>query len=163
MRTMKCVFYLKKDLQSKFLRPMFELSYENIRHLLPIDSDKEKNYQIYLSRAVPHFDYNVLLFDDNNIVVGYLQYRIIDQSIYLDDIQIKSGHQNKGYLKEMIETAIPHIPNNTKNIYCSIEKANFTARSIAEKYHLKEVSESEDGFMVICQARYHDVIKNNDN
>ena len=90
------------------LKSMYDILIENLFKLHPSfkeERDKYDNNDIYnkwKSMVINTKDYSVILYEDKNVIYGFLNYCVIDCKLWISEVQVKKEYQNKGILKKLV-------------------------------------------------------------
>ena len=65
--------------------------------------DNKENYDMWTNMIKETKNYKVITYTENNRVVGFLNYSIIEGNLWISEVQIKNDHKNRGILKKLIK------------------------------------------------------------
>ena len=94
---------------------------------------------------------NVLVYEENNVIVGVLVYLLIYDRAEIEYIVVKDEYKNKGIGSKLLK----YIENNIKNITLEVRESNTTAINFYKKNGYSIVStrhnyyKDEDGYLMI--------------
>ena len=99
----------KKLLNEENFKEMYNILIENLFITYPkflLDRDKYDNmnaYNKWINMIKNTNDYNVIAYIENNIVIGFLNYSVINDDMWISEVQIKNEYKNKGILKKLLK------------------------------------------------------------
>lgn len=86
------------------LKQMYEILISNLFITYPdLEKDKhdnKKNYLKWINMIKSNNDYHVVVYEENNKVIGYLNYMVIENKMWICETQVKD--KNKKILKKLI-------------------------------------------------------------
>lgn len=86
------------------LKQMYEILISNLFITYPdLEKDKhdnKKNYSKWINMIKSNNDYHVVVYEENNKVIGYLNYMVIENKMWICEAQVKD--KNKKILKKLI-------------------------------------------------------------
>lgn len=82
-----------------------------------------------------------LVYEENQIIKGYLEYALLYERIEINFIGVKKEYQNKKIASKLIEYLINiGISNKCENISLEVKENNYNALKLYQKYDFLEVS-----------------------
>lgn len=95
----------------------------------------------------------------NNEIIGYIGFRIYDDSAEMMNFVINTNHQNQGYGQELFDYCLEYITNlNVKNISLEVRKSNtkakrfYTKNGFLKAYTRKNYYENEDALVLMKEV-----------
>ena len=76
-------------------------------------------------------DYNILLYYEDNIIIGFIAFMYIDNYLCLSEVQFDKKYKNKGYLKNMLKEVIKVSDKQRYNtVFATINPSNELSKSV---------------------------------
>ncbi len=97
------------NIEDNVLRQMYNILIENLFITYPDflkeknKHDNKENYDMWTNMIKETKNYKVITYTENNKVVGFLNYSIIEGDLWISEVQIKNDYKNKGILKKLIK------------------------------------------------------------
>lgn len=97
------------NIEDNVLRQMYNILIENLFITYPDflkeknKHDNKENYDMWTNMIKETKNYKVITYTENNKVVGFLNYSIIEGNLWISEVQIKNDYKNKGILKKLIK------------------------------------------------------------
>lgn len=113
------------------LKEIYEILINNVCLLYPnIKKDKEK-YNTWFNSIMNSKDYNIITYSINNKIIAFLSYNIINNNLWISEVQVNDNYKNKGILKELLNQFISNdIINNYNEIYIHINNQNIISQTV---------------------------------
>ena len=130
---------------------IIEINKENINILN--DSFIDKKYILNELKNNPFA--KVLVYKENNKIVGYLYCSNIYDRIEINQIEVLKDYRNKGIASQLIKI----IQKENKNISLEVKKTNTIAINLYKKYDFREVAlrnnyyDGIDGILMIYEKK----------
>lgn len=97
------------NIEDNVLRQMYNILIENLFITYPDflkeknKHDNKENYDMWTNMIKETKNYKVITYTENNRVVGFLNYSIIEGNLWISEVQIKNDYKNRGILKKLIK------------------------------------------------------------
>ncbi len=97
------------NIEDNVLRQMYNILIENLFITYPDflkeknKHDNKENYDMWTNMIKETKNYKVITYTENNRVIGFLNYSIIEENLWISEVQIKNDHKNRGILKKLIK------------------------------------------------------------
>ena len=93
--------------------------------------DSKEAYNNWVNTILTTKDYNILLYYNDNKIIGFISFMYIDNYLCLSEVQFDIKYKNKGYLKNMLKGVIDNSDKSRYNmIYGTINKNNELSKSV---------------------------------
>ncbi|MEG1143588.1 MAG: tRNA (adenosine(37)-N6)-threonylcarbamoyltransferase complex transferase subunit TsaD [Bacilli bacterium] len=79
-----------------------------------------------------------LIYEENNIIISYIIYRIIDNNIEITDVLTISSNRNKGYMSTLFNYLINKY--NKYSFILEVNTTNIKAINLYKKFNFKEIN-----------------------
>ena len=145
MREISFRFYDKT--QSKNVLPqIFDILYTNMSRIVPIGSSYDEDKQKWLSfmETAACDGQQIILMYVDEILAGYFQYRIIQDKMIIEEIEIKPDYQRTALFYRFFKYAVSIIPKNILYVEAYINKHNSNSQAIAKKLGMKIIGENKN-------------------
>lgn len=100
--------YSSKELSDNQFAKMYEILINNLFKTYPEFLDvKDKynnkdNYNNLFNSIKTAEQYNVICFEEADLLIGYLSYSVINDELWISEIQIREEYQGRGVLRNLI-------------------------------------------------------------
>lgn len=145
---------LSKDEVLGLLDDMFNIISENMKDIVDTFHTNEENYNFWKKSMYHELENNnkrwVGAFKEKKLI-GYFLYKIDNNILYLDEIQIIRKHQGDKYtFKNLLKTLLEE-PELTDNylVRAYVNKNNEKSRNIIKKIGFKILEEKENGIVYV--------------
>lgn len=98
-----------KEINNNILDQMYKILIDNLFIIYPNflenkeKHDNEDNKNKWINMIKNTDNYNVITFEENDKVLGFLNYSIIKEEMWITEVQIKDGYKNKKILKNLLK------------------------------------------------------------
>lgn len=98
-----------KEINDNILNQMYKILIDNLFITYPNflenkeKHDNEANKNRWINMIKNTDNYNVITFEEKNEVLGFLNYSIIEDEMWISEVQIKENHKNKKILKNLLK------------------------------------------------------------
>lgn len=101
--------------------------------------DNQKNYHKWTKSITSDTNYKIIAYEEQQEILGFLSYNIVDNNLWISEVQIKDEYKNKGVLKELLSYFIKKdIVNNYHEIYIHINSNNDISKKVFTHIGFKE-------------------------
>lgn len=146
-----------KTVPEEYLFQMFDILASNMTTIAPTGNSYEDDKSLWLSQAVPQFE-NVILILYSEKVVGYFQYRIIDDTLIMDEIQFASGFHSVGLFGILYRYIAKTLPDSIMYVAACANKKNYKSQRILEHLGLTQVGENKNGNSYVYRGMYQSLL-----
>lgn len=97
------------NIEDNVLRQIYNILIENLFITYPDflkeknKHDNKENYDMWTNMIKETKNYKVITYTENNKVIGFLNYCIIEGDLWISEVQIKNDYKNKEILKKLIK------------------------------------------------------------
>lgn len=141
--------YSSKVLSDNQFAKMYEILINNLFKTYPEylaeknKHDNKNNYNNLFNSIKTTEQYNVICFEERDLLIGYLSYSVINDELWISEIQIREEYQGKGVLRKLIEkfVSMPEL-NDYDYIKIHINKRNIYSQKVFEHIGFKKIGES---------------------
>ena len=133
---------------SLYAQDLFAILWFNMNEIEPSGYTFEEDFAVWFDYNKNDTERKTILFIDEAIdrIVGYFQYRLTDNTLGLDDIQILPDYQGKGLVyRPLMKYFLPKLPAEITKHQSYINKNNLRSAAILEKMGAKIVGETPSG------------------
>ena len=152
--------YLSQEQFPEYAREMFAILAENMSQIAPTDNSYEEDFACWREAtcaAVKESGTQIILFLDAETVIGYLQYRMQDNALYLEEIELRPAYQGKQQIfRQAHQFLIAQIPNEICFVNAVARKENLKSNGILMHLGLHCVGENRSG----SSNRYRGTMEN---
>ena len=147
-----------KDIPQAHIPHMFDILAGNMRIIAPTGDSYEEDRRIWLAEAVPAFEHVILIFNDGQLA-GFFQYRLLDNTLRMDEIQFAKPYQGSGLFKLLYQYITTIIPQDTQHVATCANKVNQKAQNILEYLGLQRIGENKNGKSFIYNGEYQAILE----
>lgn len=96
------------DINENILRQMYNILIENLFITYPeflkekSKHDNKENYDKWTNMIRSTKNYKVISYTVSGEAIGFLNYCIINNNLWISEVQVKNNYKNKGILKKLI-------------------------------------------------------------
>lgn len=141
--------YSGNEINNNILKQMYSILIDNLFITYPSFLDnKEKhdnleNQKRWFNMIKTTSNYYVILYLENNQVIGFLNFCINNNKLWISEIQIKNEYKNKGILKKLIKKFVTlKQAKNFNSVIIYINKKNNLSKKVFSHIGFKLVKES---------------------
>lgn len=136
--------YYSGKVPEKYIDAMFDLLSRNMSKIAPTGNSYDDDKAIWIAAAVPSFKNTILIFDADAFA-GYFQYRLIDDTFWMDEIQFHPDYFGSGLFESLYRYIITLIPGDTLYIKAYANKKNINSQKILCHLGLEVEGENKTG------------------
>lgn len=98
-----------KNMPRVILNQMYKILIENLFITYPKflnerdKHDNKRNYEIWTNMINNTDNYKVLTYEEENKVIGFLNFSIIEDELWISEVQIDNNYKNKQILKKLLK------------------------------------------------------------
>lgn len=141
--------YSSKELSDNQFAKMYEILINNLFKTYPefLDNkdkyDNKDNYNNLFNSIKTSELYNVICLEESDLLIGYLSYSVINDELWISEIQIRKEYQGKGVLRKLIRkfVSMPEL-KNYDYIKIHINKRNIHSQKVFEHIGFEKIGES---------------------
>ncbi len=157
-------FKFADKMQIEHLLPdIFQILHSNMSLIAPTNNFYNDDYEIWSSHIIPAMQKEqrqiVFMFVDDTIV-GYFQYYINldNDSLMMEEIQIKKELQGKGLFSEFYKWLIKQLPRDVLYVEAYANKNNYKSQAILKHLGLVQSGENKNGNSFYYKGKYVDLL-----
>lgn len=151
----KCYFKIVPD---EYIEKMFEILANNMRAISPTGNSFAADKALWLEQAVPQFQHIILILEDD-ILVGYFQYRLIDDLLMMDEIQFSREHQGSSLFADLYRYITTVVPKDIQFVAACANKENTKSQKVLEHLGLTKVGSNKNGKSYIYRGMYRSILE----
>lgn len=134
------------NIEENILRQMYNILIENLFITYPnFLKDKNKhdnkgNYDMWTNMIKKTKNYKVITYTENDKIIGFLNYSVIDNNLWISEVQIKNDYKNRGILKKLIKKFV--LLEETKkydNVTIHINDNNIVSKKVFTRIGFKPI------------------------
>ena len=118
---------MNKERYSDLLPRIFDILYSNMSDIAPTGNDYVEDFRIWsegFSSAVDNGLRRVILIYDDDDLIGYFQYVIIDSTFKMEEIQFEKEYQGVGVFQKLYAYLNGIVPETVKTVEANANKKN---------------------------------------
>lgn len=145
---------LNKNEVLNLLDNMFDTISINMENIIDTGNTKDENYKNWKNSMLKELDNNhkkwVGAFE-NNVLIGYFLYKVNNNTVNLDEIQVVKNHQGDGYtfIKLFKYILRDRTIKDTYMVTTYVNKNNIKSKAIVNKFGFKVLEQKERGIKYI--------------
>lgn len=127
------------------VQKMYEILIENLFITYPSflkerdKYDNKDNFNKWYLSIKNSDNYKIMIYYDNNEIIGFFNYAIIDNELWITEVQIMPFFKKKGILKQFLKQFILTINFKKYNkVYLHINSNNFISQEVFKHIGFKE-------------------------
>ena len=135
-------------MESEVLLPqMFHILSTNMGKIAPTGNSYEEDMKIWLSYMTSEQikETQILLMYVGEALVGYFQYRISENKVLIEEVEIAPEYQRTLLFYRFLKYVSNIIPKNIEYAEAYINKQNTNSQRIAQKLGMRIVGENPNG------------------
>lgn len=141
--------YSSKELSDNQFAKMYEILINNLFKTYPEfldDKDKhdnKNNYNNLFNSIKTSEQYNVICLEERDLLIGYLSYSVINDELWISEIQIREEYQGKGVLRKLIRkfVSMPEF-KNYRCVKIHINRRNVHSQKVFCHMGFEKIGES---------------------
>ena len=129
------------------LSQMYNILIENLFITYPeflSDRDKHDNkilYQKWINMIKTEPGYNIITYEEENKVLGFLNYQLINKAMWICEVQVKKENKNQGILKKLLNEFFI-LNKKYKCVTIHINQNNKTSRKVFTHIGFKYIGQT---------------------
>lgn len=129
------------------LSQMYNILIENLFITYPeflSDRDKHDNktlYQKWINMIKTEPGYNIITYEEENKVLGFLNYQLINKEMWICEVQVKKENKNQGILKKLLNEFFI-LNKKYKCVTIHINQNNKTSRQVFTHIGFKYIGQT---------------------
>ena len=134
--------YLNKSEKDLWLPRLFDLLYQNMESIAPLEQDCRGSLTQFLAEVSPALDKaprQIILCLDGNDLLGYLQFYIRDTLLMVEEIQIRKDHQRTFLFYRLCRHLINVLPKSIAAIEAFADKSHLNSQNIMHKLGMEVI------------------------
>ena len=92
--------------------------------------DDPNNFNIWINNMKNEKDYHILLYKENDEIIGFLNYGSFNGENWIAEIQIDNKEKNKGITKKLLKRFYNLNKNKIKEVYAFINPNNNLSKEV---------------------------------
>ncbi len=127
------IYIAEKQKLMGALPVIFEILYENMTAIIPSDNDKESDYFLWKESVIKNIDSgntHYVLFYRGEKIIGYFQYRVVNEFFYMDEMQIIKNEQGSGLFRQLFSFLLSTLPDSITTVVAYANKNNVKSQNI---------------------------------
>ncbi len=141
---------LNKNEVLNLLDNMFDIISINMENIIDTGNTKDENYKNWKNSMLKELDNNQKKWIgafENNVLIGYFLYKVNNNTVNLDEIQVVKNHQGDGYtfIKLFKYILRDHTIKDTYMVTTYVNKNNIKSKAIVNKFGFKVLEQKERG------------------
>ena len=141
--------YSGNEINNNILKQMYSILIDNLFITYPsfLDNkekhDNQENQKRWFNMIKTTSNYYVILYIENNQVIGYLNFCINNNKLWISEIQIKNEYKNKGILKRLTKKFVTlKQVKNFNSVIIHINEENNLSKKVFSHIGFKLIKES---------------------
>ena len=135
----------KNKIHIEKLEEMYKILVNNMFIIYPdkikLEIDNEENHNKWINSINSSKDYQIITYSIDNNLIAFLSYNIIDNNLWISEVQVKDNYKNKEILKKLLKQFLCNkITKRYKEIYIHINSKNIISQQVFKHigFKLKE-------------------------
>lgn len=146
MKEISFRFYDKTQADD-ILPQLYDILYSNMSRIAPTGNSYDEDKQQWLSfmKSDPADGQQIILMYVDNILSGYFQYSLNQDTMVIEEIEIKPDHQRTSLFYRFFKYAVGVVPRDVAYVEAYINKHNSNSQTIAKKLGMQIIGENKNG------------------
>lgn len=154
--------FLEPRCTTQYLPAMYDILYTNMSKIAPTGNTYEADKIIWSDCVLPLYSQGqckvILIYSDQELA-GYFQYRLSEDTFYMDDIQFKPEYQGSGVFADLYRYLVKIIPPETHYVSALSNKHNIKSQDVLKHLGLEIIGESQNGNSLRFRGDYADIVR----
>lgn len=146
--------FLNKQEKDIWLPKLFDLLYENMQAIAPLEGGYWEEKEKWLSEVSPALDKaprQILLCFVDGQLAGYMQYYTREQLLMVEELQITKEHQKTCLFYQLCKHLLSVLPSQLQTIEAYADKRNQNSIRLMEKLGMQACESAEElPFVHMC-------------
>lgn len=154
--------YATKEHIEEILPLCFQILHTNMNVIAPTGNTYEKDFRIWFSHILPAMQKEprrIVLMYNANMIVGYFQYYVSNNTLMMEEIQIKPEYQGTGLFRSFYTWLVNQLPKDIQFVAAYSNKNNIKSQNILEHLGLVKCGENKNGNSYYYKGDYADLLK----
>jgi hypothetical protein len=152
---------LDKRMAEYYIKPMFDILYENMSVIAPTGNGYEKDFGLWsqtMSQNLLNENRNIILIHEDYFLVGFFMYSVANKNVLkMEEIQILPDYRNKNNIfRQLHDFLIPLLPHDIKIVDAYAHKLNRKSQGILGHLGLRRVGENKN--YIHFQGKYEKLL-----
>lgn len=134
--------------EENLLPALFDILYTNMSSLAPTGYTYQEDLDIwlgYMRPAMKESGRKILLLYSGDILAGYFQYSVEGNTVFIEEIELKSEYQRTMLFYRCCQFLLEEIPVQIRYLISYVNKRNRHSISIHEKLGMERIGENRSG------------------
>ena len=154
--------HMENDRFSANAYDIFNILADNMTVIAPTGNTREEDYNCWygcVSDGLKHNERKIVLIKDNNVIIGFFQYYLNEDTFMMEEIQLMPEYHGKGVFRALYNFVIPHIKDDIKFVEAYASVTNSKSIGILEKFGLINIGLNKNGRSYHFKGYYSDLLK----
>ncbi len=155
--------FLDKTQKNEWLPILFDLFYENMKDIVPLDHSYEEEKREWLSNVLPAIDKaprQIILCFSDNVFAGYVQYYTRNELLMIEEVQVKPQFWRTRVFYKMCRFLMQSLPSEIEIIEAYANKQNLNSQMIMRNLGMVRVDEKEDFPFIHLRGNAQEIKRN---
>lgn len=146
MKEVSFRFY-DKTLSKEILPLMYDILHSNMSRIAPTGNSYDEDMLQWMSfmESAPTDGQQIILMYVDAFLAGYFQYRLNNDTMIIEEIEIKPEHQRTSLFYRFFKYAVCIVPEDIAFVEAYINKHNSNSQAIARKLGMQIIGENKNG------------------
>lgn len=140
--------FLRREEAATILPQLFRILHTNMSLIAPSDCSYDEDRTLWLAYIIPALDQaeiSILLMYAGDNLAGYFQYRIVGDTMAIDEVEIKPEYQRTMVFYRFCQFLLSQIPEEVKYLTSYVHKENRNSQSIHAALGMERIGENGSG------------------
>ncbi len=154
--------FLKKESAYTFLDPLFAILHSNMSIIAPTGNDYNEDFKIWsdsFQKALENDERQVILIYRDEVLIGFFQYSINNETFKMEEIQFRKEYQGAGIFQNLYSFLSEIVPETVKTVEAYAHKSNYKSQGVLKHLGLLPIGENKTGKSYLFRGNCQEMLK----
>ena len=157
--------FLKKESAYDFFAPLFAILHSNMSVIAPTGNEYDEDFKIWsccFQKALENDERQVILIYRDEVLIGFFQYSISNETFKMEEIQFRKGYHGVGVFQKLYALLSEIVPETVKIVEAYASKNNHKSQGILQHLGLQPIGENKTGKSYLYRGNCKEMLKKYD-
>ena len=153
--------YADKTQVEPVLLRLFDILFSNMGEKYPTGDTREEDcsmWSAFFTDSLKDEQRQLVLVYSADTLIGYFQYRIVDRSFFMEELQINKEHQGSGVFGKLYTWLLPQLPRDLQTVEAYTDKRNTKTQGVLAHLGLTVCGENKNGKSYHYKGAYNNLL-----
>ena len=133
--------------------------------IAPTGNEYDEDFKMWsgsFQKALENDERQVILIYCNEVLIGFFQYSINNETFKMEEIQFRKEYQGVGVFKKFYAFLSEIVPETVKTVEAYAHKSNYKSQGILKHLGLQTVGENKTGNSYLFRGNCQEMLKKHD-